>query len=125
MSNDDDRLVRRAREVFDESVDTLDGERLSKLNQARHRALEQLDRRSPLASWFTVVPAGALAAVALVAVLLTLRVDDTGTPLPGATTAEDVDFELLINDDNLEMLEDLEFYSWLDADAFEDGEQTS
>ncbi len=29
------------------------------------------------------------------------------------------DFELLLEDDNLEMFEDLEFYSWLDTDDLE------
>jgi hypothetical protein len=32
-------------------------------------------------------------------------------------TSTATDFEILLNEDNLEMLEELEFYSWLDLDA--------
>ena len=37
-------------------------------------------------------------------------VDDL-TPLPAAA-----DFEILLNEDSLEMLEELEFYSWIDLE---------
>ena len=36
---------------------------------------------------------------------------DANLPSNGSVT----DFELLLGEDNLEMIEDLEFYSWLEA----------
>ncbi len=112
----DDKLERHAKALFDESVEALDGARLSELNRARHRALEELDR-SGVNWWGTMLPAGGAAAltVALVAVLL-LRTETTEVELPVEPTSAELDFEMLINEDSLEMLEELEFYSWLDLD---------
>ena len=37
------------------------------------------------------------------------------TELPSAPGSAVTDFEILLSDDSLEMIEELEFYSWLDA----------
>ena len=115
-NNDDDTLERRAKALFDDSVERLDGARLSELNRARHRALEEAEP-SGLGWWGTMLPAGgaALLSVALVAVLL-LRTETTDVELPVGPSSAELDFEMLINDDSLEMLEELEFYSWLNLD---------
>ena len=59
------------------------------------------------------MPAGGVAAAAVVAVFVwnNASVVDTQSPVPVD------DFEILIADDSFEMLEDLEFYSWIDIDA--------
>ena len=108
-------LERRAKGAFDESVSAIDAATLSRLTQARHRALQELDagRRWP---WRVVRDfrlAGALAATALVAVLLVWRgqwVPDAGLEAPPVA-----DLDILLGDEPLEMLdEDLEFYAWLE-----------
>ena len=75
--------------------------------------------RRPASGW---VPALSAAAVGAVAVGLWLARDGR-PPAPdlAAVTAADsaADLELLLAGDNLEMLEDLEFYTWLDADRSE------
>lgn len=62
-------------------------------------------------------PVGGLATAAAVALLL---VQSPGIVEPPAGT-DAADFEILMSDDSLEMLEELEFYSWLDLAAGDDG----
>src|SRR5262245_27978717 len=62
-------LERRTREVLEDSVARLDGRTLSRLTQARHAALGQL-QRSGRPRWIAWLPAGAAAAVAVLAVMM-------------------------------------------------------
>lgn len=106
----DKTFTDRARSLFDESVDGLDAATLSKLNQGRQRALEKAKpARSPLLRW---APAGGLATAAAVALLL---IQTPTNELPTPDTSNAADFEILLGEDSLDMLEDLEFYSWLDT----------
>ena len=108
----------RTREVLGESVERLDGRTRSRLTQARHAALAQLER--PARSWLrTYVPVGATAAVAALAVFVW-----TGRPPAEAVVAETgpaYDMELLSDSDAPDFLADtdeLEFYEWA-ADEIE------
>ena len=57
------------------------------------------------------MPAGGLAAAAVVAVVVWQGAPvEHGAPAAGTAT----DFEIMLSEDSLEMLEDLEFYSWMD-----------
>lgn len=102
-----------------ESAEELDAATLSRLNRARQEALEEL-RRPPTRSWasrWATLGAGAAAAI-LVVVLWTGRapVDDPVSPavVPLVETGDAaMDFELLLDEDGLEMIEDLEFFAWL------------
>ncbi len=122
---DDDKLVRRARALFDSSVDELDAERLSKLNRARRRALEELDHGPAFGSWTRLLPAGGAAAAAVLVALIVLRTDEVAIDVPMAPAAAEMDFELLIDEDSFEMLEDLEFYSWMELTDLEAPRQQS
>jgi len=107
-SGDFEQHTKRA---FDQSVAALDAATRSRLTQARHRALEQLPpRRAGLRA--ALVPAGALAATAIVAWLLVWQLP------PGQTAVREtplVDLEILLGEEDLEMLdEELEFYGWLE-----------
>ena len=115
MSNtDDDRFVEKAKSLFDQSADGLDGATRSRLNQGRQEALTELQSRATrFGQWTRWVPAGAVAAVAAVAVVLW-----NGNPeVDSLATAAISDFEILLDDDSFEMLQELEFYSWLDIEA--------
>jgi hypothetical protein len=104
-------LESRASELFNDSVEQLDGATLSRLNQGRHKALAELQKPA-IVRWGRWAPALGVAAAATVAVVIM-----NGQPLvdvaAGPVTA--TDFEMLIEADSLEMLEDLEFFSLLDA----------
>jgi hypothetical protein len=108
----------RAKELFDDSVEKLDAATLSQLNRGRHKALEELQRPA-IAHWGRWAPAAGVAAAAAVAVVM-MNGTTVTVPARGPVTASD--FEMLLETDSLEMLEDLEFFSVLDAvDADTDG----
>ena len=117
-TRNNEQLREQAKALFDGSVVGLDAATLSRLNQGRHWALEEL-RRPAIATWGRWAPAAGVAAAAVVAVVM-INGNVGEPPVSGPVTASD--FEMLLEADSLEMLEDLEFYSLLDAvDAEADG----
>ena len=112
-------LTHRARQLFDDSVQGLDGETLSRLNRARQQALDGADSPGGFQSLSPWVPAAGVAAAAVFAVMLWNGEAPVDEVTPSAMEA---DFEILMNADSLEMLEDLEFYSWLDLDSIDTDE---
>jgi hypothetical protein len=108
---------RRARVVLEEGVTRIDGRVRSRLNQARHAAVEAAaTRRRPLFSrFFALVPtASAAAAALLVAVFLVHRGPQTEVVPQGTDAA---DFELLADSDGLDLVEEGgdgsgSFYEW-------------
>ncbi len=106
---------KRTREVLEESASRLDGRTLSRLTRARHAALEQAQR--PARHWWrTYVPAGAAAAVAVLAVVMWVGrpgvevappVVNNGSPLEDLEFLTDADAAEFVADG-----EDLEFYEW-------------
>ena len=101
---------KRTREILDESAGRLDGRTRSRLTQARHAALAQLDQ--PARHWWrSYVPAGAAAAVAVLAVVMWTNPNSPDRPL--ASPVDDI--ELLADADAPDFVddgEDLEFYEW-------------
>ena len=58
------------------------------------------------------MPAGGLAAAAVVAVVVWQGATvEHSAPAAGSAA----DFEIMLSEDSLDMLEDLEFYSWIDT----------
>ena len=120
LDQQDGAFERRAREVFDASVDTLDARTRSRLNQARQQATAELarSRRSPWLAW---APAGALAAAALVAVMLWRTPGTPESPVQQAQVkpaplqegAGDA-AEMFAAGDDLDLVsEDLDFYDFV------------
>jgi hypothetical protein len=103
---------KRTQEVLEESVGRMDGRTRSRLTQARHAALAQLEQ--PARYWWrSYVPAGAAAAVAVLAVVMWSGPGAERQPLAGATAVDDM--ELLADSDAPDFVddgEDLEFYEW-------------
>ncbi len=113
----DEAFAEKAKQLFDESVENLDGETRSRLNRGRQAALEQLAAGKPV--WVQWAPAAGVAAAAVFAVVLWTGNQPVDELTPEATAS---DFEILLTEDSFEMLEDLEFYSWIDLD--EEPEET-
>ncbi|MEM7430586.1 MAG: hypothetical protein AAF351_01475 [Pseudomonadota bacterium] len=108
--HEDDVLAQQAKALFDDSVDRLDGASLSRLNRDRHAALAELQSSRLRGRWSMWAPVTGVAAAALVAVIVLRSSPDIGLETQTETVA---DFEILMEGEDLELIEDLEFYSWL------------
>jgi ferric-dicitrate binding protein FerR (iron transport regulator) len=100
----------KARELFEDSVERLDARTRSKLTQARNRALDEVKQGATRRRWIWA-PAGGFALAAVVAVGVVMWPGRT-PPQPAAAALEDL--EIVADSDNLDLLEDVEFYAWLD-----------
>lgn len=102
------RFVTAVKRELDRSTETLDGLTLARLRGARQRAL---DAQPPPRRWLL---AGGLATAALSAALVAvlLFMPALAPPLP-----DPEQFDLLSENDGLDLYDDLEFYRWLAARA--------
>lgn len=116
-THDDERLAEQAKALFDDSVERLDAATLSQLNQRRQAALAEVSNESSGVRWGRWMPATGVAAAAVIAVVMLQG--SPVTPLPNVEATTATDFEILIGDDSLDMIEELEFYSWLELAADE------
>jgi hypothetical protein len=115
--NENDRnteLERRSKALFDESVEGLSGNIRSKLTQARHAALAEAGtHRSSRRVW---LPAAGLATAAAITAFVVVPQLRQERAMPESVASAD-DMAILLNSDDLELLEDIEFYAWLDSDG--------
>jgi hypothetical protein len=108
-----DELESKAQALFEDSVERLDARTRSKLTQARNRALDEAKQGAVRRRWIWA-PVGGVALAAVAAVVMVsggLRSSSEA----GTLALEDID--IVADSENLDMLEDVEFYQWLDAAA--------
>ena len=131
MSADEDtkqtEFEQHTRRVLEDSVTRVDARVRSRLNQARHAALEEIAarRRSFWRNPLIMPASGAVAAAALVAIVLTSQHGHERS-LPGEQSAYE-DIELLADNEGLDLIEGWDegsFYEWAAAQG-EDGDGTS
>lgn len=111
-SNELSSFERRAREVLEDSVAGLDAHTRSKLTQARYAALAQVGG-SRSRRWQWLVPAGSLATAAAVAVVVLVSRGPAPKHEPSAPFE---DLEIVAQEENMDMLQDVDFYAWVDTD---------
>ncbi len=107
MMHDNDNLVRKIREVLDQSLHDIDTITLARLKQARQVALAGRNQRPIYYPWLRwgLVPA------TIMALILVMHPWGNGQPEPQIYVA---DLALLTSVDSLEFFsEELEFYQWL------------
>jgi hypothetical protein len=111
--DDDELFSKQTKRLFDESVQEIDAQTQSRLNRGRQKALAEARPKPAMSVLTGWVPAAGVAAAAVIAIVMWSgnRPDDLASP----STA--TDFEMLLNEDNLEMLEELEFYSWIELET--------
>jgi hypothetical protein len=104
-------LERKAKALFDESVERLDGGTRSRLTQARNRAVDELRNGAARRRWL-FSPIGGLAVAAMAAVVMVVWTDAFRSgDQTGVLPLEDID--IVADSESLEMLEDMEFYVWI------------
>ena len=111
-ANDEREFSAAARRLFDESVDNLDAATLSRLNRGRQAALAEAATGPK--RWLQWAPAGGLAAATALAFVLWSGNSQIAEFEPPAAVS---DMEILLTEDSLEMIEDLEFYSWMEFEV--------
>ena len=103
--SDDKQFVDKVRQTLDQHADAVDEVTAARLAAIRRNALDSRSRRPhwlPAAAWSAVA-----ASVLTVALFL-----NQGTDLPGI----DLDaLELVAQSEDLELIEELDFYDWLDS----------
>ena len=109
---DDRQVADKAKQLFDESVDRLDAATLSQLNRNRHAALAEVARTRPHAQWRRLAPVAGVAAAAVVGIILVQGQGPNDVDVAPATAT---DFEILMDENSIEMFEDLEFYALMDG----------
>jgi len=109
----DKQLSEAAARRFDESVQRMDAATQSRLNRSRQRALAELGARSGTWRRQRWIPAVGIAT----AVVVTLTMLSQRPPLQEIPASAPSDFEVIMAGESLEMLEELEFYRWLDTEA--------
>ena len=115
LSNEpgENELERKARALFESSVERLDARTRSKLTQARNRALDEVKNGAVRRRWIWA-PAGGVALAAIVAIVLSSG-GLHSSPETATLALEDID--IVADSENFEMLEDVEFYMWLEDAA--------
>jgi len=122
----DSQFEQNAQALLGESVSRTSGHVRSRLNQARHAALAEIETARPRSFWrmpAVMGPAGGVAAAAVVAVLLMYRGGEHGLAASVGGQAGYEDIELLSDKDGLDLLENYDgsFYEWA-ATQDEDGD---
>jgi hypothetical protein len=105
-----EEFEKRAGELLGESTQRLDGRIRSRLTQARFAAVEEARRSHHSFAWRTWVPAGALAAAAVLAVVL-WNGQSASPPALGGQSLDDL--EIVAGGESFELLENLDFYEWV------------
>lgn len=113
----DKQFTESAKGLFENSVERIDAATLSRLNQGRQAALAELSSAQPMHQWRRWMPATGLAAAAVIAVVMLRGPAVPVLPPEAESTVSDI--EILLGDDDLEMIEELEFYSWIDMAELE------
>ncbi len=122
----------RSRELFDQQVANLDAGTRSRLNQARQAALDAARGKAGdhATAWGSrwLLPVGSVAALALVAVTTVqlMRPDASQPAFESVSTAANTmasnaavsnvdDVEILTADADLELLQNMDFYAWVET----------
>lgn len=121
LRREDAEFAARVGDKLRDSVDELDAGTLSRLNRARQEALEHVapasHRTRRMQSW---LPAAAVAVLAIVAVTLWWgQTPEIGVDESAIMAGEVLDIEMLLDEGDLEMYEELEFFVWLPEDELE------
>jgi len=105
----------KTRHIIEQKSTDISGEISAKLNQSRHKALSQVSKKSQLfKTWY--IPVAALTVMAVYILMPLININSINTDLQD-------DYALIVNDEidiemleQLEVVEDLEFYQWLNSE---------
>jgi type VI protein secretion system component VasF len=115
LSENEARFLEKARQSLLAAEDRLDANTLSRLRNARARAVEAAGQRERgffrIPSWMR---AGAFATAVAAVMVFMIWVD---TPRQELSVKSLDEFEIVLYADNLDIYEDMDFYEWLAGDG--------
>jgi len=117
----DEDLATRAAGILRAEADSLSGADRSRLNRSRQQALTELETKRSRPRLFALAPASGAVLASIVAAVVWFGALQTGAPelpigaMPLTESAIPDDIDTLTVDENFELLEDLEFYNWLQS----------
>ncbi len=111
MKPQNNEFLKQTRRQLDRSADSLDGETLSRLNQARQQALSGHTKHRFIP--FTLPAAGIMASISIAIISAWLWTSQPWQTQQIPLAYDDEDLNILTSDTELELLEELEFVSWL------------
>jgi hypothetical protein len=124
-----DDFEKRTRALLEESVKRIDGRMRSRLNQARHAALAELERPRRTHLWrsFGLAPAAGVAAAVVLAVVLWAQRPGQMLPVAESASSAVEDLDLVADGETFDLIqqEDGGFYEWAVAQADAGQEATS
>lgn len=104
-----DEFAKKAKAHLDESLDELSPEITRRLQQARYAALE---KAKPHSLW-QLFPQVAAAVFAISVISISLSFYFNQSEVADTVLAMETEMEMLTSNDNLELMEELEFIQWL------------
>ena len=123
---DNQAFLQQTRQLLDDSTEALDAATLSRLNQARQKALQQTGgRRLPnllFSPWASATLIAGFAVAAIAVVLWTAVPQQLEQQQQYRLVNQLEDMDILMSETELELLDELEFISWLvDEELDENG----
>lgn len=117
---------KRSAQLLRQGSDGLDAHVRSRLTQARFAAVEAARRRRNPAVWRSWLPLGGMSAAVLAVLVWSGGWQHQPVGVSPARETVQVrspfdNLDLMTADENLEMIEDVEFYAWLDMQPAADG----
>jgi len=132
MTRNDEELgdfEKRTRALLEESITRIDSRIRSRLNQARHAALAEMERPRRMPWWrsFAFAPAAGLVAVVLLAVVLWAPRPGQMVPVADGASNAVEDLDLVADGETFDLIQqgDGGFYEWAVAQADAGPEATS
>lgn len=118
MSSENERWLNAVRDQLDVDTRDLDATTASRLNRARQQALDDGLRRRRHSPWLWSGLATAMVLVLTLAVMVRTPAPPA-LPTPVAADQAAEDFEMLAGTEDLELIENLEFYAWLEQQSLD------
>ena len=100
-------FINKIKSTLDQQADNLDAATLSRLNQSRQAALQQLEKKRHVKSWQLWVPASGLVAAVLLTSVFLFKAEEIAV----STGIDEI--EIIASNDGMDMYEKLDFYMWL------------
>jgi len=105
----EDEFISHVKKTLDQQTDALDGETLSKLNQARQTAIQHAGHKPGFGLTRAWLPLSGVAAAILLTSIFMFKTEEMAIITDGAVD----EMEIIASSDSLDLYEQLDFYMWL------------